>query len=294
MFLQPFPECLAPNQTMIALFRVLKQCCRGEVSESGTVTGVPLMQNQDLRICTVPPATVFASVVCEHLQSMEPSAPPQEDMADQQQEYGEVLKWSNGGMLRRMCHRYEKSFFIEGCKWYDPWSGQLVLATSTADSNVRSKTPVGMPWIGMETWVSRAEGHTQKVGQGMGPDAYMNEAEQYLNPYEIFQDVGSWQSIADFEELLEAAGITEYCRFICGYHIHDQATSMLDKDCCVLDWYFQSAQQRKADPLVWEHRLLLDQVCPTEWYKSRVFQIMPVYHGWDGYRVGPSNPITDA
>jgi len=89
------------------------------------------------------------------------------------------------------------------------------------------------------------------------------------------------------EALLVKAGITNYAKFICGYHIHGKAATEYDATLCALDWYFQSPQQREEDSRVWEHHLILDQVCPTEYYKASVMELQDSqYVGWEGHRVG--------
>ena len=96
-----------------------------------------------------------------------------------------------------------------------------------------------------------------------------------------------WNEVTDMEALLIKAGITDYAKFICGYHIHGQAATSYDDTMCALDWYFQSAKQREDDSRVWEHHLILDQVCPTEYYKARVVVLKEAqYTGWEDHRVG--------
>ena len=47
-------------------------------------------------------------------------------------------------------------------------------------------------------------------------------------------------------------GVTDYTRFICGYHMRTgRAAVKYDWDgdkYCALDWYAQSSEQRLADP----------------------------------------------
>ena len=96
-----------------------------------------------------------------------------------------------------------------------------------------------------------------------------------------------WNEVHDMEALLEKDGITQYAKFICGYHIHGAAATSVDPSMCALDWYFQSNAQRVEDSGVWEHHLILDQVCPTNWYKAMVLQLQDKeYVGWEGHKVG--------
>ena len=64
--------------------------------------------------------------------------------------------------------------------------------------------------------------------------------------------------IDSLEALLENAGITEYVRFICGYHIQGQPA--LRNEFCALDWYAQDERMVEENPKVWAHYLILDQV----------------------------------
>ena len=96
-----------------------------------------------------------------------------------------------------------------------------------------------------------------------------------------------WNEVYDLEALLEKNGIHEYAKFICGYHIHGASATNTDPSMCALDWYFQSAKQRGEDKQVWEHSLILDQVCPTKWYLAAVVLLQDEnYVGWDGHKVG--------
>ena len=66
------------------------------------------------------------------------------------------------------------------------------------------------------------------------------------------------------EEVLEADDILDYERYICGFHIHEQGKSIVDKNLCPLDWYYQTFEQRMKDPNVWEHYPILDVVSPVD------------------------------
>ena len=87
------------------------------------------------------------------------------------------------------------------------------------------------------------------------------------------------------EDVLEAAGISNYHRFICGYHIHGMAESRVDPALCPLDWYYQTDKQRMKDADVWDHCLLLDQVSPVTFWQSEVLQRVGQYT-WPQHRIG--------
>ena len=82
----------------------------------------------------------------------------------------------------------------------------------------------------------------------------------------------------------------DYTRFICGYHIRtDQKADHYAADpdqYCALDWYSQSAQQRRWKPAVWDHFLILDTVDPFKWYEASAFKTCGQYTGWDAFEVG--------
>ena len=101
-----------------------------------------------------------------------------------------------------------------------------------------------------------------------------------------FRDV-PWQDVSDIETILESAGITDYARFICGYHIHGEAaTQAYDGQFCALDWYFQTSTDRMADPNWWDHFVILDQVCPTMYYEARALKSLGRYNGLTDLRIG--------
>ena len=162
----------------------------------------------------------------------------------------------------------------------------MIVCTSTADSNRRSRFYKGMPFLGFELWVSHGDGHTKEGGKGMGTEpGGMNECSSMGVVADKYQSE-ALPGIASMEDLAVSMGIVDYVRFICGYHIQGQAATMYDPQYCALDWYCQSAAQRPSNPDVWEHYLILDQVCPTECIKSEAFKRMPMYPGWYGHKVG--------
>ena len=126
---------------------------------------------------------------------------------------------------------------------------------------------MGMPFLGFEVWESHAEGHTRDGGRGMGTEpGGMNECSPLGIVAERFQSI-PLNDIRSMEALAKHMGINDYVRLICGYHIHGARAALYEPDrnmYCALDWYAQGPAQRTSDPSVWEHFLILDQVCPTE------------------------------
>ena len=88
------------------------------------------------------------------------------------------------------------------------------------------------------------------------------------------------------EDVFKRAGIDTYTFFVCGYHIHGARALPYERKFCALDWYSQSASDRMATKNTYEHWLILDQVCPTEFWKAKVFQAMPPFDGWKEYDIG--------
>ena len=99
---------------------------------------------------------------------------------------------------------------------------------------------------------------------------------------DVFETVDKCRSM---EEVWEAFGITDYHRFICGYHIHGLAESLVDEKLCPLDWYYQSAELRMQNPDLWDHYLILDQVSPVNFWKGRKCEHVGRYE-WPNHRIG--------
>ena len=87
------------------------------------------------------------------------------------------------------------------------------------------------------------------------------------------------------EDVFHAAGIDDFHRFICGYHIHREDKSLVDPRLCPLDWYYQSAQQYQDDPNVFGHYLILDQVSPVDFWQGRKTMFLGQYE-WRDHRIG--------
>ena len=142
----------------------------------------------------------------------------------------------------------------------------------------------------MEVWKSHSEGHNLDQGKGMDPLPYMNECEYVGSVGDVFREYGRFQDIPDMEHLLAEAGITDYAKFLCGYHIHGEAAITHEGRYCALDWYFQDAAQRQKDYSMWDHFLILDQVSPTNFWKAKVVKIQEKqYKGWEEQRAGSSS-----
>ena len=99
---------------------------------------------------------------------------------------------------------------------------------------------------------------------------------------DVFEQVEKYHCM---EEVFHAAGIDDFHRFICGYHIHRDEKCLVDERLCPLDWYYQSAQQYQDDPNVWEHYLILDQVSPVDFWKGRITKHLGPYE-WPDHRIG--------
>ena len=99
---------------------------------------------------------------------------------------------------------------------------------------------------------------------------------------DVFEQVEKYHCM---EEVFHAAGIQDFHRFICGYHIHRDEKCLVDERFCPLDWYYQSAQQYQDDPNVWEHYLILDQVSPVDFWKGQITQPLGPYE-WGDHRIG--------
>ena len=106
--------------------------------------------------------------------------------------------------------------------------------------------------------------------------------------YEVFHDrmkgLGEWEQFSSMEALLDALSI-EYSRAICGYCLKQQA-SHYHEEFCALDWYHQSAEQRRICRNKWEHSFIFDQAWPSSWNLAKALQDAGEYEGWEGHAVG--------
>ena len=140
-----------------------------------------------------------------------------------------------------------------------------------------------MPYNQYAVYPSFEEDHTRDGGGGMTPfPRFMTCGEPRM--FGDLFDVENMHQCKCMEDVLEAAGVYDYHRFICGYHIHRMAKSQVRDDFCVLDWYYQPSALRLKYPDVWDHYLLLDQVSPINFYKATTVQ-------WQGSYVWPNHKI---
>ena len=90
--------------------------------------------------------------------------------------------------------------------------------------------------------------------------------------------------------VVQAMGVTEYSRFICGYYPRtDEMAVLYGADLFQyrgLDWYNQSSAQRLEDPSAWDHYLLRDVADPFFGYTSNTSSWQGQYRGWDEFEVG--------
>ena len=166
---------------------------------------------------------------------------PEQDTMELWNKYRSVTDLRNGGMWWAMRHHYHTSFWLEALVFRDG-DGSLMIAQSSAESNVVSRYQP--PFMSMKLWVSQDEGHLRK-DQGIPTlppfDQCIQCKETILERYGQF---GQWQHAKSMEDLLAFAGITEYVRCICGYHIHGEKADKYvskDGDYCPLDWYVQTS-----------------------------------------------------
>ena len=140
----------------------------------------------------------------------------------------------------------------------------------------------------MDVWESWQEGHTSGGGKGMattpGDLNTCSYAGTVGDEFKYFE--GDFERMTSLEDLLQAAGITSYVRFIGGYHIHGTVSAKYGGRHCALDWYAQDTADRLRAPEVWEHWVILDEVCPTEVFKAEVFQRRTPFTGWYGHSIG--------
>ena len=130
------------------------------------------------------------------------------------------------------------------------------------------------------------QGGVLEAGRELGLEpGGMNDCEMKGICGDRFKDFDG-PNINSLEDLLAAAGIEKYVRFICGYHIHGRAAER--GEFCALDWYAQDNDMVKRKPNEWVHYLILDQVCPVLWYKATTYQKRDAYDGWYEHKVGAS------
>ena len=267
-------------------------------ADNGIVRGIPMMRDDS--------ASVWGAYTNaqQPFLNVDPTAPPQQGMdgahdLDEKTEAKKYLEQRSmvvnartGGMYFQMKHLYQTSFYLEAVM-FRAESGQLVLCQSTSESNGLSQyRRPGFP--GFELWASYDADHNE--GMPLTPP-YDKCSPLGRSLYDVYGDIGSWQHFQSIEDLLEAAGVEEYAKMICGYHIQGAiageypSTEGIGYEYCPLDWYVRvvkkSAGYEQSD--TWQHYLLLDVVCPTQFYESRVFRKVGEYTGWEGHRIGAAS-----
>ena len=185
-------------------------------------------------------------------------------------------------------HRHT-SFMVEGAKYVAREAPHRVMVImSTTASNVCSRTLDGKPFLGMEVWESWGEGHTKAGRRGM--DIAPGGLQQCIKKgtvAEVFAYLeDDFDRMTCLEDVFKKAGIGEYTFYICGYHIHGARALPYERQFCALDWYSQTASDRMAAKNRYDHWIILDQVCPTEFWKGEVFQPLSPFEGWDAYDIG--------
>ena len=252
-------------------------------------SSAPLMPVEGSVEGQVLPEAAFA-LSCEHLaQSLRipsPSAPAQLEMyADTQ--YATVwppsYEFDFATGARYVGAEYTGTFYLMGAKYYDPESGRVMIVVSTPASNRLSEYRHTRPFNEFAVYESHGPDHTRELGGGM--DFYPRFASCDPHPRK-FGDVFPQVEVYDcMEDVFVAAGINDFHRFICGYHIHEKEASMVDPRYCPLDWYYQSSKQYQTDPDVFEHFLILDQVSPTNFWQGNHITHLGKYV-WPEHRIG--------
>ena len=229
----------------------------GTVSPQERYTVCCAQASQALRIN--PPAVCFDTPHVE--------APIQEDMQVSVQEDMQVwasleFDWASGG--RYVDAPYSGTYFLQGGKYYTPGTGRLVVAQSTNVSTRFAEYKHSVPFNQYAVYSSWEEDHTRDDGGGMTPMPTFMTCDPEPSMFGDLFDVPNMHQCRCMEDVWEAAGIFDYHRLICGYHIHGMAKSLVDEKLCPLDWYYQSASLPLKYPDQWEHYLILDQVSPVD------------------------------
>ena len=213
-------------------------------------------------------------------------APLQEDMHVSVQEDWRVsasleFDWASGG--RYVDAPYTSSYFLQGGKYYDiEYPHRLNLAVSTPESTRFAEYKHSVPFNQYVVYPSHGADHTREGQGGMSFWPTFMTCDEPRIFGDLFDDGHKCRSM---EEVWEASGISDYHRFICGYHIHGVEKSLVDEKLCPLDWYYQTCAQRFRNPDVWDHFILLDQVSPVNFWKSTTFKKIGQYE-WPGHCIG--------
>ena len=237
---------------------------------------------------TVSPESAFALSCVQSGQALgipPASAPSQNDMhAESPPEvwpFSDAFDFETGG--KYVDGPYSSSFYLQGARYYDPETGQLMLVVSTPQSNRLSEYRHSLPFNQFSVYESHAPDHTRERGGGMDFQPTFMTCDPHPRMFgDVFEQVERYDCM---EDVFRAAGIDDFHRFICGYHIHQQELSNVDSRLCPLDWYYQTHQQYQANPNVFDHYLILDQVSPTNFWQGRITTRLGLYE-WPDHRIG--------
>ena len=240
----------------------------------------------------VSPSTVFATCCAQASQALAsappavcppvPSAPGQQSMpvlATPSQEFD-----LNTG-ARYVDAPYTGTYFLQGLKYYDPVTGRCMVVQSTNVSTRFAEYRHSVPYKQYAVYASWEEDHTRDDGGGMSHSPTFMTCDPKPRMFGDLFDFPDMHRCRCMEDVLEAAGIEDYHRFICGYHIKGMGKSHVDEKFCPLDWYYQSASLRLKYPDQWDHYLILDQVCPADFWKGTILQQLGRYE-WPNHRIG--------
>ena len=195
-----------------------------------------------------------------------------------------VVDHATGGMYFVRRQEYTSSFWLEGVGF--KWGGAVYAAQSTNVTNRMSGAGV-YPFLGFKVWKSY-EDHYGPEGIFLVPP--LNRCDPVHGGIRgLFPDLDGVLRMKNLEDLLQAAGITTYVRFIAAYNIQGQRSTYpaeVGYEFCPLDWYSKVVTPGMEEDDLWDHYVLLDQVDPNEWYEAKVTEKKEPYYGWLGKRIG--------
>ena len=191
--------------------------------------------------------------------------------------------WVTGA--RYVDAEYSGTYFLQGVKYYDKDTGRLMVVQSTNVSTRFAEFRHSVPYQQYAVYRSWEEDHTRDDGGGMSHSPKFMTCDSTPRMFGDLFDLPDMNRCRSMEDVLEAAGIVDYHRFICGYHIKGMGKSLIDEKFCPLDWYYQSASLRLKYPDQWDHYLILDQVSPADFWKGTFLQELGRYE-WPNHRVG--------
>ena len=215
-------------------------------------------------------------------------APPQQGLAGMIEaevlEYGlgdghRVYEVGTGGLLWDVRMQYTSSWYLEGGTFSE--DGFTYILQSTPDSNRASRMEDAFTYNHLQVYCQ--EGDVVSATNPM-----VSQAEPVGSVLDLFASRMAevpWDGFRSMEDVFSYLGIS-YSRFICGYSLYVRGTA--NRRYCALDWYYQDHALRSASGRdVWYHAWILDQVCPSLWYKGSIIQIDPnEYRGWAGHALG--------